>query len=160
MGGEQLLRGDKRVKSFLIILFVSLTVMSFTVLADPRIEVVGNFCHVPFDPADDDNESFLADCGGVVTVENQVADGFAVVQKTHIPLRALPIRPGEGETKAEIRLSGDDAGFTCTLVDSNGVNYQTTQWSVWTLAVQSPHPAMGDATYEVFCFNAAAVEAQ
>lgn len=147
------------MKSFLVVLLASLA-LSFPALADPRIEVTDNFCHVPFDPADDDNESFLADCGGVVTVENQVANGFAIVQKTHIPLRALPVRPGEGETKAEIRLSGDDTGFTCTLVDSNGTNYQTTQWSVWTQAIQSSHPAMGDALYEVFCFNAAAVEAQ
>jgi len=139
------------------LVFALLLSLPFVVLADPRIEVTDNFCHVPFDATNDDNESFLADCGGVVTVENGVADGYATLRKENVPLRALPVRPATGESSAEIRLNGADIDFTCTLVDSNGTQYQTGEWAVWTLAVQGNHPAMGTATYEVFCFNAAAV---
>lgn len=127
------------------------------VSADPRIEVNDNFCHVPYDEQNDDNESFLAGCNGRVTVTNGVADGIGVVKESWVPVASVPVEINEKKRSGEVRLSGPTTPFTCVLVDSNGTQYETAVWSVRTFVRRHRKSSIGRATYEIFCWDAVQV---
>lgn len=142
---------------------ITLALLHVAVLADARIEVLGNFCHAPYDNANVDNEVFLSGCGGHIVVRNGVATGNAVIHKTAVHGHALPadvqVQDVEAYPSGSRRLvtSGEDSGVACAMVDSNGTEYSSGNWSVRIIAQRVAADWQANVTYEVACWSGAPV---
>ncbi|MBM4145252.1 MAG: hypothetical protein FJ240_03115 [Nitrospira sp.] len=136
--------------------------------ADPRMETNNNFCHFILDPNNTDNEVFVADCAAVITTvektvqagttnfkceeSNRIASGYATVTKT-VPREASPIPPG-----TTVVFTNADSGTPCTMVESNGRAYTSTNWESTIKAGPLPlaknrisGTVMITVQYELFC---------
>lgn len=139
--------------------FIFLVSLSTALLADARIEVLGDFCHAPYENANVDNEVFLSGCGGYLVVRNGIATGNAVIHKRAVHMHALPedVRVHDTEAypsgKRTLRTSGEDSGTACAMVDSNGTEYSSGNWNVRIIAQRVAVDWQADVTYEITCWS-------
>lgn len=144
-------------------LCILMSVVLFGVIsanADTRIEVMDDFCHVPWDAANTDNESFISGCGGVVRTFGALANGFARVVYEEIPVRILPpdsnpedIDQYPGGNAATV-VTDENSGDICVLVDSNNEIYVSQSWTARTRAWRGPNRYLGRVEYYIECWNA------
>jgi len=111
-------------KLFLVILLGMFVVSG--AFADQRFETVGGFCHwvtvEGFTNNNDDNEVFFANCENSIR-QNQDGTGTgSTVAKVKYPAAAMPF-VGEHE------FTGAGTGIDCVMVDSNGTQYVTQDWT-------------------------------
>ena len=127
------------------------------VWADPRMETRGNFCHFIHNIDNSDDESFIADCGSQISVNDTrgVAHGFAYVERKRVPvfLDEIAMQLEQGDKAAVVITSQDFKGLACTLVDSNGVVYESDSW-VNQIFYQAKGKRFGKVVYQLHCFNA------
>jgi hypothetical protein len=104
--------------------------------ADPRMETNRNFCHFIMDPANTDNEVFVAGCDSAITTvevppppdtmgiscENRVATGYGE-RTVVVPQASIGIRPG-----TVLSFTSADSDPACTMVESNGRAYRSHNW--------------------------------
>ena len=121
-----------RIVLFCVPLFL---LVATAVSADPRMETNNNFCHFILDPANTDNEIFVAGCNSEITTfeavpsasvqimcENAVASGYGEATKV-IPQSAIVIPSGK-----TLRFTSTDSDTPCTMIESNGRAYTSFNW--------------------------------
>ncbi len=133
-----------------------------TVSADHRMETVGEFCHIPVDAVDTNNEKFIGGCENHITPVNGVATGYASGVMEHVYWQAaiatLDIAAVSNAWNAQkdyvLRVPCEQ-GNVCNMVDSNGTTYRTSEcWSQLTLPPMRAWYT--DVRYELYCFGGAA----
>lgn len=107
---------------------ILLTIILFTflaspALADPRMEILDDFCHYILDPDNTDNEIFLGGCGARIRTVNGKAQGYGLVEAemANAEISTLKLK--------NLYLTSDDSDTPCTMVDSNSTEYQSDDWS-------------------------------
>lgn len=141
-------------------LFLVLSLVCTFAFADARIEVTDNFCHAPYDAANADNENYLPGCDGVLYVHANGgrSHGQARVHRESISYGFLPIAyedmPDSGVFN--FRLDGDESATPCTMVDSNGTNYVTNNWSVRINVTRMPSIWRASVDYIIECWGGVA----
>lgn len=129
--------------------------------ADPRMETNKDFCHFILDPNNTDNEVFVADCGSVITTiekivntetlrikceeNNRIASGYASVTRV-VQQAASPISPG-----TTVVLTSGDSATPCTMVESNGRAYTSSNWRSVIKAGTASRKGLVTIQYELFC---------
>lgn len=142
------------------LLFVLLALIPFALSADARIETADNFCHVPYDVNNADNENYLSDCGSVLHVfaNGARAHGQARATRENVTYSLTPFDeedlPSYGT--ASFTLNGDELATPCTMVDSNGTNYVTNNWSIRIGVTRTATISRADVLYIVECWGGVA----
>lgn len=115
------------MKKFLVLfLLFAFVPMSY---ADPRIEVNqdNTFAHFILDADDTDNEVFMGSLDVVgITVVNNKANGFARFFSFDKDVGRTLV-PGS-ENQRKYSFTYEDTGVPCTIVDSNGTEYRSTDY--------------------------------
>ena len=137
-----------------------LLVGSSIAYADPRMETTDNFCHFIHNNINADDESFVADCGSVISVNDPdgVAQGFALVTIKNVPLDFDEItaelshkRRGRKIVITNETFQGD---LDCAMVDSNGTQYNSRNWvNTISFRKKSRHSRTGTLTYRLRCID-------
>ena len=148
----------KQLGILILLLFVHLCVV-FPVFADPRMEINDNFCHFILDPANTDNEIFIANCRAEITTivpppaskenqvscENYITSGYGQVAKM-IPQEAISLKPGE-----TLRFTNENSEAPCTMVESNGRAYTSNKWESIIKVENGKPKGFVKVTYRLFC---------
>jgi len=130
------------------------------VSADPRMETNNNFCHFIMDPAETDNEVFVAGCNSsIATVVlpppdtagiaclNAVARGYGE-QEVVLPQSVIRIPAG-----STITFTSEDSDAACTMVESNGRAYRSHKWKS-TISVEATGlPGQVRVRYVLLCLG-------
>jgi hypothetical protein len=110
------------MKYFIIVLMM----LSFTAVADQRFETVGGFCHFVtpegFANGNDDNEVFFANCENSIRQNQDGTGSGSTLVKVKYPAGALPFT-------GKHTFTGAGTGVDCVMVDSNGTQYVTRDWT-------------------------------
>jgi len=133
-----------------ILMVLSITLLASAGWADPRMEINDDFCHFINDTANTDNENFVADCGSTIAVNDDAgtAEGYAKIS------RRLPAGMVE-----ESSFVGDATITPCTMVESNGNEYTTTEWTSeirvvkWSWRRSSEALKFVTVIFELHCVN-------
>jgi hypothetical protein len=143
-------------KLFVFVLVVFLPVV---VWADPRMETADNFCHFIHNNTNADDESFVADCGSQISVNDTtgVAQGFAYVVRDHVPVGFDEVTTlfRRGRNKSGVVITSEDyPDVACALVDSNGTQYNSNNWvnRISFKARRGRH--VGTVVYQLHCIDA------
>lgn len=150
-----------------------------TAYADPRMETVGDFCHSIHDNENDDNETFLADCGSQISVLQGDVQGQATAQGfAKVVIEGVPVDFDEVTMKLSGLISdvAKDAAsiagkkrplmrsivitnetfpdLDCTMVDSNATEYTSQNWvSRITFKRQHRWSDIGTLIYQLRCID-------
>jgi hypothetical protein len=105
---------------------IVLMMVATGVFGDQRMETVGGFCHFitpeGFANNNDDNEVFASNCVSSIR-QNQDGTGMgSTIMEIEYPAGAMPF-------VGEYEYTGDETGQECVMVDSNGTNYVTQDWT-------------------------------
>jgi hypothetical protein len=104
-------------------ILLAVTMITYTsVIADQRFETNNGFCHFVLNPNNANNEVFFANCQNSI-VQNDDGTGTGT---TYIRVQ-FPI--GDAPIAESLALSGDETGIACNMVDSNGTQYTTNDWT-------------------------------
>ena len=104
-----------------IILAVSMIACT-SVMADQRFETNNGFCHFVLNPNNADNEAFFANCLNTIVQNNDGTGTGTTYIEAQFPIGYAPITES-------LTLTGDETGIPCNMVDSNGTQYTTTDWT-------------------------------
>jgi hypothetical protein len=145
-------------------IFVCLLVLLLPAIvwADPRMETTDNFCHFIHNTTNADDESFIADCGSQISVNDTtgVAQGYAYVVRNHVPVGFDEVTTlfSQGR-KAEVVITSEDfQGLACALVDSNETQYNSTKWINRIFFKANRGRRFGTVVYQLHCIDARAAE--
>lgn len=112
----------KKLMYFIVVMFV---LGISTVSADPRMEINDNFAHMILDPVNTDDEIFISGADSFIRADGAGnADGFF---KKQMRLDRNKILRLFGEEKV-IRFTDEDSATPCTMVESNGTEYESNNW--------------------------------
>ena len=109
-------------------IFTAILLMFFMTgaIADQRFETVGGFCHFVtpegFANGNDDNEVFFANCENSIQQNQDGTGSGSTLVNVKYPAGALPFI-------GEHTFTGADTGVNCVMVDSNGTQYTTQDWT-------------------------------
>lgn len=127
-------------------------------LADPRMETNDNFCHFILDPANTDNEVFVAGCDSTIaTVELPAADAAGAECERYVargygerevvlPQAVIRIPAGGSRT-----FTSDDSDAACTMVESNGRSYRSYKWQSTISVEATALPGQVKVRYALLC---------
>ena len=103
---------------------LALILLPLVIGADPRMEINDNFCHYMHDNINDDNESFVSDCGPIISITDDTAsaNGYGYVRKI-VPRETI-------NHEDKVRLSNETfPDQKCAMVESNGTTYTSDTWT-------------------------------
>lgn len=133
-----------------------LCLLPFTVLADQRFETEQGQCHFAYDPNDDDNEVYFANCINTINTYSdggeRLAYGVSIVHAETNPIGIPKIVRLQG-TAATQQRNYTTTNTNCAMVTSNyngdGTNnyttYNTNDWTLTAVGVG------GKAKYHLTC---------
>ena len=122
------------------------------------METTDNFCHFIHNNTNADDESFIADCGSHISVNDTtgVAQGYAYVVRERLPVGfdEMTTLLGKGNKTQVVITSADYSDVPCALVDSNGTQYNSTTWvnRIFFKAKKGRH--FGTVVYQLHCIDA------
>jgi hypothetical protein len=93
-----------------------------SVIADQRFETNNGFCHFVLNPNNADNEVFFSNCRNAIVQNNDGTGTGTTYIKAQFPIGGAPIAKS-------LALTGDETGIACNMVDSNGTQYTTNDWT-------------------------------
>ena len=137
---------------------ISVLLMSVvcSVYADARIESRDNFCHVPRNEANVDDESFVAGCDGDLSVTGNRVKGESIVTRIRhgymFPEDMLPGEDTPGGVKSTIVI-GQNTGTNCVMVDTNNTEYQGGSWVAEHRIERTKKAGEFLVTYRLSCFG-------
>lgn len=144
---------------FVFMLIVFLPAM---VWADPRMETADNFCHFIHNNTNSDDESFIADCGSQISVNDTtgVAQGYAYVVRDHVPVGFDEVTTllSRGRKTEVVITSVDYPDVPCALVDSNGTQYSSTKWVNRIVFKAKSGKRFGTVVYQLHCIDGRVAE--
>lgn len=119
-----------------IILVVSMIACT-SVIADQRFETNNGFCHFVLNPNNANNEVFFANCLNSIVQNNDGTGSGATYIKARFPIGGAPIAES-------LTLTGDETGIACNMVDSNGTQYTTNDWTSEYVLIKHKHKRKGN----------------
>ena len=137
------------MKAIMVILILAISVG--LAYADPRMETVGNFCHMILDADNTDNEIFVAGCNSQIVVDDdaKTASGYIKITRWMPREEARAIL---GDRKRRLSFTSDDSGTPCVMVESNGTEYESNVWES-KIMVRRPWRHMNKVVYKLYCLN-------
>jgi hypothetical protein len=119
-----------------IILAVSMIACT-SVIADQRFETNNGFCHFVLNPSNADNEVFFSNCRNSIVQNNDGTGTGTTYIKVQFPVGGAPI-------SESLALTGDETGIACNMVDSNGTQYTTNDWTSEYIFVKNRRKGKGN----------------
>ena len=103
-----------------------LMMLSMGAVADQRFETNNGMCHFVtpegFANGNDDNEVFFANCENSIRQNQNGTGSGSTMVKVKYPAGAMPF-------VGEYEFTGAGTGVDCVMVDSNGTQYVTQDWT-------------------------------
>lgn len=134
-------------------IWLLLLMMPLLVLADARVYVDSDSCHVPYVGEDTDNEAKLARCGTGIHQDGAVQYYFATAKRRWLSAAQVPLAYAEYVDGYYMAHTNNLAagGEVCELRDDDGNAYVGRTWSTTILVRRVDGPGGFEAEYHIRC---------